>query len=304
MDSLSQILSLLKARSYITAGFDAGGDWSLRLDDLQARIKCYAVVRGRCWLWAEDDTDPVEVVAGDSFILPSGRSICIGSDPQLAPTLASASLAPDRSGETVVYNGGGDVLLVGSRFEARGAHGADLLESLPTMLLVRDFAGQTSLQWAIEQMMAELRSGQAGASLMAQHLAGMMLVQTLRLYLARQGEGAINWLAALGDPHLGRALDALHAAPGRHWTLGMLAGEAGLSRSVFAQRFREKTGETPLGYLARWRMTVAAEALMEGATVAQAADIVGYRSETAFGTAFRRVTGLSPRRYATRETLI
>ncbi|WP_234811061.1 cupin domain-containing protein [Xaviernesmea oryzae] len=37
---LSDLLSLLKPRSYITADFDAGGEWALSLDDLAGRIKC------------------------------------------------------------------------------------------------------------------------------------------------------------------------------------------------------------------------------------------------------------------------
>jgi len=302
MDTLSEILALLKPRSYITAGFDAGGDWCLRLDDLKGRVKCYAVVEGVCWLSPEEGADPIELTAGDSFILPSGRAVTIGSAPGLAPTLVSEALAPDRSGETVVHNGGGDVLLGGSRFEAGGLHATKLLETLPTILLLRGAADQAALRWTIRQMMDELRRGRPGADAMAQNLASMMLVQTLRLYLEGEDDGAVSWLAAMGDPGLARALNALHGDPARRWTLEALGAEAGMSRTVFARRFREKTGETPLAYLTRWRMTLAAEQLNAGATVAQAAEAVGYGSETAFGTTFRRVTGLSPRRYALTRT--
>ena len=72
MDPLSDILSLLKPRSYITAGFDAGGSWALTLDDLAGRVKCYAIIKGVCWLSMEDVT-PVKLETGDCFVLPSGR---------------------------------------------------------------------------------------------------------------------------------------------------------------------------------------------------------------------------------------
>ena len=94
----------------------------------------------------------------------------------------------------------------------------------------------------------------------------------------------------------------MHESPAYRWTLGDLAAQAGLSRSVFARRFREQVGETPIAYLTRWRMTLAAEQLTTGRRpLAQTAFSLGYASETAFNTAFKRVMGCSPRRYARSE---
>ncbi len=94
----------------------------------------------------------------------------------------------------------------------------------------------------------------------------------------------------------------MHADPAHRWTLAELAKQAGLSRSVFAQRFREQVGGTPIGYLATWRMVLARERLAGGREpLGQIANALGYESENAFSTAFRRVTGCSPRRYAAAE---
>ncbi|XXU97581.1 helix-turn-helix transcriptional regulator [Sorangium sp. So ce1153] len=96
-------------------------------------------------------------------------------------------------------------------------------------------------------------------------------------------------------------------APGRRytrdpafpWTLQALAARAGMSRSIFAERFRERVGETPIAYLTRWRMMLAGEKLIRGRdTLARIAGSLGYDSEHAFNTAFKRVMGVSPRRYA------
>ncbi|ETI59537.1 AraC family transcriptional regulator [Sphingobium sp. C100] len=299
MDPLSEILSLLKPRSYITAGFDAGGDWSLRLDDLAGRIKCYAVMHGSCWLSLEDAGEPVQIVAGECFVLPSGRPVRISSDPALTPTLASKALAPDRDGETVTYNGGGDVHLTGSRFEVSGRHADVLLRTLPPVMHLKSTGDQVALRWSIELMMQELREARPGASLVAQHLAHIMLTQTLRLYLTQQSGMEIGLFAGLADPQVGSAIGAIHADPGHGWTLEELAVNVGMSRTAFARRFREKTGETPVAYLTRWRMMLAAEKLVGGnETLAHIARAVGYESENAFNTAFTRVMGLSPRRYS------
>jgi AraC-like DNA-binding protein len=299
MDPLSEILSMLKPRSYITAGFDAGGAWSLRLDDLAGRIKCYAVLHGSCWLALEDDGGPVELREGDCFVLPSGRPVRISSDPALAPMLVSEALAPDRDGETVTFNGGGDVFLAGSRFEVSGRHADVLLRTLPPVIHLKRAGDQAALRWSIELMMHELRERRPGASLMAQHLAHMMLAQTLRLYLSQQSGAEIGWFAGLADRYVGAAIGAIHGKPAYGWTLQELASSAGLSRTAFARRFREKMGETPIAYLTRWRMLLAAERLVAGEeTLARVACAVGYESENAFNTAFARVMGMSPRRYA------
>ena len=224
MDPLSEVLALLKPRSYITAGFDAGGCWSLRLDDLAGRIKCYAVMRGSCWLSVEGVDAPSHLSEGDCFVLPSGRTAVIASDLQTEPRSASEVLDPNRSGEVVTYNGGGDVYLVGSRFEVASRHADSLLRALPPLLQVKTSAGQARLRWILDLMMTELRDQQPGASLVAQQLSHMMLVQALRLYLAESSRHDVGWFAALTDPGLSAAIGAMHADPSRPWTLPMLAG--------------------------------------------------------------------------------
>lgn len=90
----------------------------------------------------------------------------------------------------------------------------------------------------------------------------------------------------------------MHAEPQRRWTLVELAGLAGMSRTTFAERFRDVVGQTPLDYLASWRMRLAADRLHRSAdSVAAISFSVGYESEAAFSTAFRRVTGRTPMQY-------
>lgn len=299
MDPLSQVLSLLKPRSYITAGFDAGGDWALLLDDLAGRIKCYAVVQGSCWLSVDGAAPAVRLQAGDCFVLPSGRSATIGSAPDIAPRRAGDVLNPNSNGAVVTYNGGGDVFLVGSRFEVNGRHAEILLRTLPPLMRVETSGDRARLRWSIELMMEELRENRPGASLVAQQLAHMMLVQALRLYLETHDGATAGWFTALADTRVRTALSAIHADPAHPWTVQELAACAGMSRSTFAQHFRERAGETPIAYLTRWRMMLAGERLAQGQeTLARIGQSLGYDSEHAFNTAFKRVMGEAPRRYA------
>jgi AraC-like DNA-binding protein len=90
----------------------------------------------------------------------------------------------------------------------------------------------------------------------------------------------------------------MHENPGRPWTVLSLADSAGMSRAAFARRFRDVVGTGPLEYLTRWRMLVAVEKMEDSAEgLLAVAQSLGYGSESAFGKAFRRVMGCSPRQY-------
>ena len=133
---------------------------------------------------------------------------------------------------------------------------------------------------------------------MAEHLAQIMLLQVLRLWLASGTDKPAGWLSALSDPRLTRALGAMHAEPARHWTLAELGAIAGMSRSTFAARFREAVGQPPLDYLIRWRMMLAAERLKRtNDSVGAIGFSFGYESEAAFSTTFRRVVGCAPGKF-------
>lgn len=122
-----------------------------------------------------------------------------------------------------------------------------------------------------------------------------MFVELLRRHLSAQPAEGPGWLAGLRDPVVGRALALLHGEAAGDWTLDRLAREVGASRSVLAERFAARVGQTPMRYLTLWRMQIAARMLADGSEkVAAIGEAVGFRSEAAFSRAFRKATGLSP----------
>jgi AraC-like DNA-binding protein len=299
MDPLSDVLSLLKPRSYMSAGFDARGDWSIRFPDHQGSIKCGAVVSGACWLVVEGVPDAVLLNTGDCFLLPSGRPFRLASDLAAPPVDALKIFPVARNGGIVTHNGGGDFFLVSSRFALAGDHAGILLAMLPPIVHIREESGRAALRWSVERMMQELREPQAGSSLVIQHLAHMVLVQALRLHLAEGASGGVGWLFALADRQMGAAINAMHEDPAQRWTLQQLAQCAGMSRSTFALKFKATVGVSPMEYLTRWRMLLAGDRLANtGDPIGVIALSLGYESESAFSTAFKRVMGRSPRQYS------
>ena len=175
---------------------------------------------------------------------------------------------------------------------------------LPPIVHIRKESDQAALRWSVERMMHELREEQPGGILVAQHLAHMMLVQALRLHLAEGSGSGVGWFFALADKRLSAAIGAMHDDPAHRWTLQELAERAGMSRSSFAAKFKETVGETPMEYLTRWRMLLAADRLENsGDPISVIALSLGYESESAFSTAFKRVMGCSPRQYSRARNL-
>lgn len=295
LDPLSDVLSLLKPKSAISAGLNAGGEWAIQFPAHEG-IKFNAVMRGGCWVSVENEGEPLWIEAGDCFLLTRGRPFRIATNNTLPP-IDSTSIFDKAINGIATCNGGGDFFLIGGRFSFEGNHAGMLADALPAIVRVRDASNQAAvLRWALEQLALELEQGSPGGALMADHLAQIMLLQVLRLWLA-SGQ-PFGWLGALADQRLTRALTAMHASPERRWTLADLAGLAGMSRTSFAERFRASVGQTPLDYLTGWRMRLAADRLQHTGT--SAGDIgysVGYASEAAFSTAFRRVMGKTPTQY-------
>ena len=301
MDPLSDVLSLLKPRSYSAGAFDVAGEWSIQFPQHQG-IKCYAVVSGHCWLSVEGTADAVRLETGDCFLLPSGRPFRLASDLTLAPVDAR-TIFPRARGSIVSFNGGGDCFIVGGHFLLTGSHADILLGVLPPIVHLRTESDKEALRWSLERMRQEVREQRPGGFLVAQHLAYTMLVQALRLHLEEGQEqgltGRVGWLFALRDKQMSAAIQAMHDDPSHRWTLQKLAERVGMSRSIFALKFKQTVGTTPMEYLTRWRMLLAGDRLTNSRDpISAIAHSLGYESESAFSKAFKKVMGRSPREYS------
>jgi AraC-like DNA-binding protein len=179
-------------------------------------------------------------------------------------------------------------------FPAGGRH--PLLSALPPLLRL-PLAGLGALEHTLALLFAETERVRCGQRLLADRLFEVLLLQLLRWLLDQPAPRAPNagLLAGLADPRLARALTAVHEAPGEPWTLDALARHAGMSRTAFAQRFREQVGVTPVRYLADWRLGLAQAELRAGRPLSLVAQKLGYGTPGSLSRLFRRSFGQSPR---------
>ena len=297
MDPLSEVLSLLKPQSYMSGGIDAAGDWSFQFEQYDC-ARCFALVSGHCWLSTDGVADAVHLEAGDCIVLPHGQAFRLASDLTLTPVPIKSVLSAPPNGQIHSWTGGGACLGLSAYFTFAGDHASILLGLLPPIVHIRSDSDRAAMRWYLERMMKILRDPQPGGFLLGQYLAHMMLVEALRLYMAEKVKGGVGWFSALADKQMNAAITAMHEDPGYRWSLQKLAERAGMSRSVFALRFKEKIGTSAMVYLTRWRMLRAADQLAHSSdSVLAIAQSFGYESESAFGLAFKKVMGCSPRRY-------
>ncbi|MCL6692479.1 AraC-type DNA-binding protein [Pseudomonas citronellolis] len=299
MDPLSDVLSLLKPRSQFYAGLDAAGAWSFDFPPHQG-IKFTAVLKGTCWGRTAGQEQPMRFAEGDCYLLNSGQRLILSSSPDLAPEDPSDIMEAIAHDGIALHNGGGEVFLISVHFDFSNSQAAVLFDALPSLIHVEGGSSQAQvLRWALDQLATELRHQEPGSTLVSTHLAHLMLVQILRLHLANTSPGSPSgWFLALSDHQVASAIGAIHSAPQRRWTLEELARVAGMSRTVFAQRFKQLVGRTAMEYLVRWRMLMAADRLRSGSeNIASIAFSLGYESESAFSTAFKRTMSRSPSQY-------
>jgi AraC-like DNA-binding protein len=147
----------------------------------------------------------------------------------------------------------------------------------------------------LELLAIETEAPGLGSEAVVGRLFELLFVHAIRAYSAQPGGPTQGWLAANADPHLARALAAMHGELAHDWTVESLARAAGMSRSAFAARFKAVVGQTPLEYLTQWRMYCATRLLQHpGLALADVSRRVGYESMAAFNRVFRRETAMTP----------
>jgi AraC-like DNA-binding protein len=298
-DALSQVLATVRLEAGVFSRAELGAPWAVYSRPLPHAL-FHVVVRGSGRL-ERDGAEPIAWRAGDLLVLPQGdaHTMAAGHGPVVQP-IGSLPATPGEDGiPCVVADGGGEqTLLLCGTFRLHPAASGFVLGHLPPVLHIRPALDATAawLDASLRMLTAEQLERAPGSAVLSARLAEMLFVQVLRGF-ARQDPRGAGWLGGLFDAQLGAALAAVHADPATDWTAATLARQAGMSRSVFFERFRDAVGEAPSAYVTRWRMVVARMALAEGSTLAEAASRTGYGSEASFSRAFKRATGQAPGAY-------
>ena len=277
MDAITDFLSAVRVQGACYGRTQVTHSWAPRPETgLYARFGLLS--SGQAHLEV-DLAQPRQLSHGDFFLLAPGREYRLSTAGDAVPAA-----------------------IIAGRFSFDEAFAAPLTDFLPPLIFIRgDQPHILPLQKTLELLASEVDMSTPGSEVAVRRLADLLLIQAMRAHLAAtervEGEQT-GWLRALSDPHIGAALNSMHSRIEHPWTVASLASEAGMSRSAFAQRFKEMMSESPLGYLTRWRMYRGSDLLRESdRKLADVAQAVGYDSDGAFHKAFKRVLGVAPGEY-------
>jgi AraC-like DNA-binding protein len=300
IDRLSEVLDLIEVRSVLSGGTAIRGRWHTRsvIDD---DLKFIAVVRGHATLTTNGSDTPILLAAGDVAIL-NGRSWLTldGGEGPEAPRLVEPPSAGSTIDEADATAADVDVLL-GGRIDLNPTGRELLLRALPPVAHVgASSAVGPQLRGHVQRLFSEIVARQVGADFAIRQYGQLLVLDIIRGFI-RDSDMPPGWLKVLTDERLRPALALIHEQPAKSWSLEDLARASSMSRTMFAQRFRDTAGTPPLTYLINWRMLLAQRELRTGDTrVGALAFTLGYSSESAFSSAFKRQLGESPLAYRTR----
>ena len=271
----------------------------------QRLILVHIVRKGHAWVSAGNLR--VELEPGDVAVLPHAHRHLMGSISEAADPIPIADLLPPPPWDGVPicrFDGGGDQTdVVCGYLRCDDLLFNSFMRRLPAVFRVRPPSGPTAdlIRACVNYAVDERAHSRHGGAPLTARMPELLLTEALRLY-SEQDSNDDGWLTAINDSVVNRALTLLHAEPGRRWTVDELARQAATLRSVLDERFRKRLGQSPMRYLAEWRIQLGADLMKNSGTKLTAiAQTVGYGSEEAFSRAFQRHLGISPARWRNRE---
>jgi len=313
MDVLSEVLKVVRLEGALFFNAEFSAPWCISqsrstnmapyLAPAAGRLIMYHfLTEGRAYARLPDGRRE-ELTAGDIVIFPYGDAHVLGNGAPEKPvdTLGMFAKSLTQGLKLVRFGGGGEITRFVCGFLACEPRLSEVfLAGLPPMLKVH-VAKEPSGQWlehSIRFSVGEVNGSNAGSGLVLAKLSEVLFVETLRRYINALPPDQIGWLAGARDPVIGQALALLHKEPAHPWTVSNLARRVGLSRTRLAERFRHFLGESPMAYLAQWRLKLGAEILQATEdSVAEVAAAVGYGSEAAFNRAFKREFNCPPAQF-------
>ena len=274
---LESALNGFQLRVEIVADLRYCGEWHER--ELAATQGAFHLIgEGECVVESPSLAEPVTLLSGDLVMFPHGGGHVIRSS-------SCVSVDPAKPSYTS--------LLCGEFVFVIGTHNP-VLRALPDCVIVRAGDASASFKHLASLLLDTSARAGLGRQVLLNSLAASLFILAVCEF-AEQSANPRGVFAALADPKLAKALQAIHARPGDDWSIAALASVAGMSRTTFVERFSRLLELPPMQYVTQWRVSQAKMMLQNRQlSVASIAEQLGYKSEPAFRKLFKRITGIGP----------
>ncbi|MDM3871319.1 AraC family transcriptional regulator [Porticoccus sp. W117] len=304
MDTLTNVLDTLHFGSAFYFSTVYSPPWSIAIPTYKNVARFHYVTQGTCWVRIEGVDQPMLLRDGEMIIVPHGCAHIMSYEADSEPMMLDDVLA------AVQYDGGGKLLLgepdpvastrlVCGHFEFSQAYSHPLIQNLPPYIVINE-NNSSEYSWlkdSLRFMEHVATEGQLGSEAILKRLSEIVFIQSIKHWSATH-EIDTGFVAALNDKQLSKCLTAFHSHYCGDWSIERMAEQAGMSKSLFSDKFKRFLNISPMQYVAHWRMQNAQRLLLESNhNLEQIANLVGYETVASFSKAFKRVLGISPGEY-------
>ena len=295
MDVLGDVLKAIRLNGSVYFNSCFCSPWGMSLTN-SSKASFHIIVNGDAWLKLPSKPLPVQLFAGDIILFPTGAAHTI-SERVDSICLESSAVVEAYNNEQPMFVGDTEsIALVCGYVEFDRSMSHPFIDNLPEYIHIKADV-RTEFYWldsVIKQIVMESQSDIPGSAAIVDRFTEVLFIQIIRTY-AQQNNVKMSYFKALMDKQLSKALQLIHRQPEKEWTVELLAGEIGLSRTAFYNRFNDLVGETPIKYLYKWRMMQAKQKLIDTQKpITHIAEEVGYQSDSAFQKAFKRFFNFTP----------
>ncbi len=307
LDPLSDVLRVLRVGGSLVLHDTYALPWSVsvpratRLAELtniaeDEVVAFHFVQRGSLRL-TDDEGAQIEAGRGDLLVCFAGRPHRISSGDGAAARPLEDLLGLSHDPDAKIDRGVPATTLLCGVFSLGALNTTPLASGLPSIVHVR--GGATADFDALATLLAaEVAARRPGMAFTVSRLLELICAEAIRHVVRDASVDEPSWLRAMTDPVVFAAMSAVHQNPSHNWDMRALGGAAAMSPSRLTARFRETLGQSPMAYVAEWRMIIAAHLLTETElSVQQIAERVGYTAQPSFTRSFTRHYGMAPRTY-------
>ncbi|ORE97508.1 AraC family transcriptional regulator [Aurantimonas sp. 22II-16-19i] len=306
MAHIDDFLAKLRLESTVFCRMILAGEWGFAKEALLG-APFHIILSGEASVDVSGRS--IALAAGDVVVLPSGEPHRLLARPgadavpwsRVADEMGLVPWQPGARFKMLELTFGVDgpkTSLISGVFAFDDQRRNPLLAALPPVMHLRSAVASTSTAASLVSLLqVELKPDTPGSVEVSSRIADLLLLQVVRHYLG-SADLPSGWLRGVADPQIAPALVLMQNAPQKRWSVAMLATAVGMSRSLFAARFKDVVGQSPLEFLTEWRMYSATLQLVDARLpVKSIADAVGYASDSSFKKAFKRWSGRSPAAY-------
>lgn len=294
MDILADVLSASDINTSLYFRAELSPPFAIAVPEDKLHIRFHLAAQPT---WIElPSGEGVFLTQGDLVLIPHGSAHLIASGKELnvvplADVLDKADTS--RVGHLSYGEGPEFFELVCGHFSFNQSLVHPIIATLPPLIHI-EHDSRKGFSWLaplLSMMHDELQQGQPGYEQILGRLSETLFVHILRSFLQKEALAPVA-LTRLLDPKLNKALEGIHKDPSFDWSLERLSELAGMSRSAFADHFRESFNVTPMRYVTEWRMQKASMLLKnDKLSISDIAKAVGYASDASFSHKFKGYYG-------------